>query len=149
MITLVGSLQNEISNMSFTHHLSEGFRFKSFFSLNPHFAYFTFEMKGFHLWGAPVSALPLNTPRYPRANSVHASLRIRADPVVWLNEDEDAFFEDVEDGGEEEGQSQEDEQLVRQLPPVVLEDQLPPQVDGSRHISELLVGFLHRPGGCG
>lgn len=43
-----------------------------------------------------------------------------------LNEREEAFFKDVEDSGEEEGQSQEDEQLVRQLPPVVFEDQFPP-----------------------
>lgn len=43
-----------------------------------------------------------------------------------LNEREEAFLKDVEDSGEEEGQSQEDEQLVRQLPPVVFEDQFPP-----------------------
>lgn len=65
---------------------------------------------------------------------------------MQLNEREETFLEDVEDGGEEEGQSQEDEQLVRQLSAVVLEDQLPPQVDGSRHVLELLVGFLHCPG---
>lgn len=66
-----------------------------------------------------------------------------------LNKREETLLKDVEDGGEEEGQSQEDEQLVRQLPPVILEDELPPQVDGSCHVSELLVGFLHRPGGGG
>lgn len=43
-----------------------------------------------------------------------------------LNEREEAFLKDVEDSGKEEGQSQEDEQLVRQLPPVVFEDQFPP-----------------------
>lgn len=68
-----------------------------------------------------------------------------------LNKRKEPLLKDVEDGGEEEGQSQEDEQLVGQLPPVVLEDQLPPEVDGSRHVLKLLVGFLHRPGGgaCG
>lgn len=66
-----------------------------------------------------------------------------------LNEREETFLKDVEDGGEEEGHGQEDEQLVCQLPPVVLEDQFPPQVDGSCHVFELLVGFLHRPGGGG
>lgn len=66
-----------------------------------------------------------------------------------LNEGEETFLKDVEDGGEEEGQSQEDEQLVCQLPPVVLQDQFPPQVDGSCHAFKLLVGFLHRPGGGG
>lgn len=81
-----------------------------------------------------------------------APLRSGCGPAaVQLNEREETFLEDVEDGGEEEGQSQEDEQLVRQLSAVVLEDQLPPQVDGSRHVLELLVGFLHCPGwgGCG
>lgn len=66
-----------------------------------------------------------------------------------LNEGKEAFLEDVKDSGEEEGQSQEDEQLVRQLPPVVLEDQLPAQVDGSSHVLKLLVGFQHCPGGGG
>lgn len=66
--------------------------------------------------------------------------------AAWLNEGKEAFLEDVKDCGEEEGQSQEDEQLVRQLPPVVLKNQLPPQVDGSSHVFKLLVGFLHCPG---
>lgn len=68
-----------------------------------------------------------------------------------LNKRKEPFLKDVEDSGEEEGQSQEDEQLVGQLPPVVLEDQLPPKVDGSRHVFKLLVGFLHCSGGgaCG
>lgn len=70
-------------------------------------------------------------------------------PAGGLDEGEEAFFEDVQDGGEEEGHGQEDQQFVRQLPPVVLEDQLPPKVDGSRHGSKLLVGFLHCSGGGG
>lgn len=69
--------------------------------------------------------------------------------VDQLNEREEAFLQDVEDRGEEESQSEEDEQLVRQLSPVVLEDESPPQVDGSCHVFELLIGFLHRPGGRG
>lgn len=64
-----------------------------------------------------------------------------------LDEREEPFLEDVEDGGKEEGQGQKDEQLVRQLPPVVLEDQLPAEVDCSRHAFKLLVGFLHCSGG--
>ena len=66
-----------------------------------------------------------------------------------LNEREEAFLEDIEDRGEEESQSQENEQLVCQLPSVVLEDQIPPEVDGSRHVFKLLVGFLHGRGGGG
>lgn len=68
-----------------------------------------------------------------------------------LNEGEEAFFKDVEDGGKEEGQSKKDQQLVRQFPPVVLQDQLPPQMDGPCHVFKLLVGFQHCPGGanCG
>lgn len=80
--------------------------------------------------------------RAPLSNSVELAAGL-------LNEREETLLEDVEDGGEEEGQSQEDEQLVRQLPPVVFEDQFPPQVNGSRHVFKLLVGFLHRPGGGG
>lgn len=69
--------------------------------------------------------------------------------VGQLNEREEAFLQDVEDSGEEERQSKEDEQLVCQLSSVVLENESPPQVDGSCHVSELLIGFLHRPGGSG
>lgn len=64
-----------------------------------------------------------------------------------LYEREEPFLEDVEDGGKEEGQSQEDEQFVCQLPPVVLEDQLPAEMDCSRHGFKLIVGFLHCSGG--
>lgn len=66
-----------------------------------------------------------------------------------LYEREEPLLEDVEDGGKEEGQSQEDEQLVCQLPSVVLEDQLPAEVDCSRHVFKLLVGFLDCSGGGG
>lgn len=66
-----------------------------------------------------------------------------------LNEREEAFLQDVKDSGEEESQSEKDEQLVRQLSPVVLEDEPPPQVDGSCHVFELLIGFLQCPGGSG
>lgn len=70
-----------------------------------------------------------------------------ANDVCWLNEWEQAFLKDVEDGGKEEGQGEEDQQLVCQLSPVVLEDQLPSQVDCSCHAFKLLIGFLHRPRG--
>lgn len=69
--------------------------------------------------------------------------------ISWLNKREKAFLQDVEDSGEEEGQSEEDEQLVCQFSPVVLEYEFPPQVDGSSHVFELFIGFLHRPGGSG
>lgn len=68
------------------------------------------------------------------------------DPGGRLNEGEETFLEDVEDGGKEEGKCKEDEQLVCQLPPVVFQDELPAQVNGSCHAFKLLVGFLHRPG---
>lgn len=82
---------------------------------------------------------------------VHSPGRQVCNSASCLDEGEETFLQDVEDGGEEKGQSQEDEQLVRQLPPVILEDQFPAQVDGSCHVLKLLVGFLHRPGrsGCG
>lgn len=70
-------------------------------------------------------------------------------PDSRLDEGEETFLKNVEDRGEEEGQGQEYEQLVRQLAPVVLEDQLSSQVDGSCHAFELLVCFLHCPGGRG
>lgn len=57
-----------------------------------------------------------------------------------LQEGKESFLEDVEHGGAEEGQGQEDEQLVRELPPVVLGDELPAQLDGASHGLELLVG---------
>lgn len=63
-----------------------------------------------------------------------------------LYERKEPLLEDVEDGGKEEGQCQEDEQLVCQLPPVVLENQLAAEVDCSRHVFKLIVGFLYRSG---
>ena len=78
-----------------------------------------------------------------------SSFRLGSWSVGQLKEREESFFQDVEDSGEEESQSKEDEQLVCQLSPVVLEDESPPQVDGSCHIFELLIVFLHRPGGSG
>lgn len=68
-------------------------------------------------------------------------------PGSSLDEGEESLFEDVEHSGQEERQRQEDEQLVSELTAVVLEDELPAQVDVSRHAPELLIGLLHRLGG--
>lgn len=59
---------------------------------------------------------------------------------------EEALFDDVEDSGQEEGEGQEDEQLVGQLPAVVLGDELPPQLDGARHGFKFLIGIQDSPG---
>lgn len=45
--------------------------------------------------------------------------------ISRLNEREEAFLQDIKDSGKEESQSEEDEQLVRQLSPVVLKDEFP------------------------
>lgn len=67
--------------------------------------------------------------------------------VPGLEEGEESLLDDVEDGGEEERQRQEDEQFVCELPAVVLGDEFPPQLDGPRHGLKLLVCFLDRPRG--
>lgn len=69
--------------------------------------------------------------------------------VPGLQEGEQPLLEDVENCGEEEGKRQEDEQFISQLSAVVLGDELPPQLDGPRHVLELVIGLLNRPrGGC-
>ena len=65
---------------------------------------------------------------------------------VCLYEREEPLLEDVEDGSKEQRHGQEDKQLVSELTPVVLEDELAAQVDGSCHVLELLVGLQNRPG---
>lgn len=67
--------------------------------------------------------------------------------VPGLQEGEQSLLKDVENGGEEEGERQEDEQLVGELSAVVLGDELPPELDGPRHAPELTVGLCHCPGG--
>lgn len=62
---------------------------------------------------------------------------------------EESFLQDVEHCGQEERQRQEDEQLVSQLPTVVLGDEFPPELNGSRHGLELFIGLLDSPGGGG
>lgn len=66
-----------------------------------------------------------------------------------LNKGKETFLKDVEDCCKEEGQSEEDEQFVGQFPPVVLQDQFPPQVNGSCHIFKFFICFQHSPGGGG
>lgn len=66
-----------------------------------------------------------------------------------LQKGEESLFEDVEHSGQEEGEGQEDEQLVRQLAAVVLGDQFPPQLDGPRHGLEFLVCFQDGSGRIG
>lgn len=64
--------------------------------------------------------------------------------VSGLEEEEDSLLEDVEDRGEEECESEEDEQFVSELPAVVLSDELSPQLDGSGHGLKLIVGLQDR-----
>lgn len=66
-----------------------------------------------------------------------------------LQKREESLFEDVEHCGQEEGEGQEDEQLVGQLAAVVLGDQLPSQLDGPRHGLEFLVCFQDGSGRVG
>lgn len=66
-----------------------------------------------------------------------------------LQEREQSLLKDVENCGEEEGERQEDEQFVSELPTVVLGDEFPAELNGPRHGLKLLVGFLDGPrGGC-
>lgn len=66
-----------------------------------------------------------------------------------LQEGEQSLLKDVEDCGEEEGECQEDEQFVSELPAVVLGNKFPPELNGPRHGLEFLIGLLHCPwGGC-
>lgn len=65
--------------------------------------------------------------------------------VFDLQEGEQSFFEDVQNGGKEEGQCQENEQFISELSPVVLGNELPPQLDGSRHAFKFIIGLLDRP----
>lgn len=67
--------------------------------------------------------------------------------VPGLQKGEQPLLEDVENSGEEQGQSQEDEQLVRELPAVVLGDEFPPELDGPRHAPEFFIGLVDRPWG--
>lgn len=64
-----------------------------------------------------------------------------------LKKREEALLKDIKNGGEEQGQSQEDEQLVGQLSTVVFEDQFSPEVDRPGHAFKLLIGFQHSSGG--
>lgn len=52
---------------------------------------------------------------------------------------EEPLFHNIEDCGEEKGQGKEDEQLVCQLPAVVLGDELSAQLDGPRHGLEFFI----------
>ena len=61
-----------------------------------------------------------------------------------LEEEEESLLEDVEDCGEEQCESEEDEQFVSELPAVVLSDELSPQLDGSGHGLKLIVGLQDR-----
>lgn len=61
-------------------------------------------------------------------------------------ERKESFLEYVEHCGEEEGQREEDEQFISQLPAVVLGDEFPPQLNGPSHGFEFIVGLLDGPG---
>lgn len=64
--------------------------------------------------------------------------------VPGLQEGEQPLLQDVEDRGEEEGQGQEDEQLVGELPAVVLGDEFSSQLNGPCHGLELVICLLDR-----
>ena len=64
-------------------------------------------------------------------------------------EREESFFQNVQHRGQKERDCQEDEQLVGELAPVVLGDELAAQLNGPGHGLELLVGLQHRSGGRG
>lgn len=65
--------------------------------------------------------------------------------VLRLQEGEESFFEDVQNGGEEEGECQENEEFVSELSPVVFGDEFPPELDGSRHGFKFVISLLDRP----
>lgn len=65
--------------------------------------------------------------------------------VLGLQEGEESFFEDVKNGGKEEGKCQENEKFIGELPPVVLGDEFSPKLDGSCHGFKFIIGLLDRP----
>ena len=56
---------------------------------------------------------------------------------------EEAFLDDVEDGGEEEDEGKEDEEFVGALPPPVLGEQLLGALDVTCHAAELILRVSH------
>lgn len=64
--------------------------------------------------------------------------------VPGLQEGEQSLLQDVEDRGEEESQGQEDEQLVGELPAVVLGDEFSSQLNGPSHGLKLVIRLLDR-----
>ena len=63
----------------------------------------------------------------------------------FLQEGEESFFEDVQNGGEEKCKCQENEKFISELSSVVLGDEFPPELDGSRHGFKFIIRFLDRP----
>ncbi|TNN47918.1 hypothetical protein EYF80_041861 [Liparis tanakae] len=107
---------------------------------------FIFSLRGRSFTSAASSSIGASRP--------HSTGRTRVgvappDGVPGLQEGEQPLLQDVEDGGEEEGERQQEEELVRELPPVVLGEELPPQLDGPRHGPELLAALVDRPRGGG
>lgn len=66
--------------------------------------------------------------------------------VPGLQEGEQPLLKDVENCGEEERESEEDEQLISELPAVVFGDEFPAELDGPRHGLKFIVGLLDCPG---
>lgn len=60
-------------------------------------------------------------------------------------EGEQSLLQDVENRGQEECDSQEDEQFISELSTVVLSDELPAEVDRPRHGLKLIIGLLDGP----
>lgn len=65
--------------------------------------------------------------------------------IYFLQEGEESFFEDVQNGGEEKCKCQENEKFISELSPVVLGDEFPPELDGSRHGFKFIISLLDRP----
>ena len=65
--------------------------------------------------------------------------------MLFRSEGEQSLLEDVDDGGKEEGQAEEDEQLIGEFPAVVFGDEFPAQLNGPGHGLELLIGLQHCP----
>lgn len=65
--------------------------------------------------------------------------------IFSLQEGEESFFEDVQNGGEEKCKCQENEKFISELSPVVFSDEFPPELYGSRHCFKFIISLLDGP----
>lgn len=63
----------------------------------------------------------------------------------FLQEGKESFFEDVQNSGQKKCQCQENEKFIGELSAVVLGDEFPPELDGSRHGFKFIISLLDRP----